>query len=54
MGSKEKIKDEVGAALEALHQKINLVREKVNKLCESTECFGNLQPNNSNKKQTKN
>jgi hypothetical protein len=54
MDSKEKLKEDVGAVLETLHKKINLVKEKVDKLCENTECFGSLRPNNPDKQQTKN
>jgi hypothetical protein len=37
MDSKKKLKDEVQSALLLLHQKIDSLKEKVDKLCESTE-----------------
>jgi len=37
MDPKSKLKDEVRAALLILHQKIDSLKEKVDKLCESTE-----------------
>jgi hypothetical protein len=37
MDPKTNLKDEVRAALLALHQKIDSLKEKVDKLCKSTE-----------------
>ena len=37
MDPKNSLKDEVRAALLILHQKIDSLKEKVEKLCESTE-----------------
>jgi len=49
MDSKKNIKGEVGAVLEALTQKINSIKEQVDKLCENTECFENLCDKSSSK-----
>ena len=40
--SKEKLKKEVESALIILHEKIDSLKEKVDKLCESSGCFKNL------------
>ena len=37
MDAKTNLKDDVRSALQKLHQKIDLLKEKVDKLCESTE-----------------
>jgi len=37
MDSKKNLKDEVKSALLLLHQKIDSLKEKVDKMCESTE-----------------
>ena len=39
MDSKKTIKEEVELALQNLHQKIDSLKEKVDKLCETTGCF---------------
>jgi|TARA_R110000765_G_scaffold326160_1_gene417542 hypothetical protein len=42
MDSKEKIKKDVELALRTLHQTIDSLKEKVDKLCESTGCFNTV------------
>jgi len=54
MDSKNKLKEDVGAALEALTKKINSIKEQVDKLCESTECFDSLSKKCPPKKDSKN
>ena len=39
MDSKKKLQKDVELALRALHQTIDLLKEKVDKLCESSRCF---------------
>ena len=39
MDSKKNIKEEVESVLKGLHQKIDFLKEKVEKLCETTGCF---------------
>tara|TARA_R110000824_G_scaffold24661_1_gene86600 strand:- start:377 stop:538 length:162 start_codon:yes stop_codon:yes gene_type:complete len=39
MDSKEKMQKDVESALRTLHQTIDSLKEKVDKLCESSGCF---------------
>lgn len=53
MDSKDEIQKSVAEVLQTLHQKIDSIKEKVEKLCESTECFESLpvrKTNNETKK----
>tara|TARA_R110000824_G_scaffold142054_1_gene308951 strand:+ start:7336 stop:7494 length:159 start_codon:yes stop_codon:yes gene_type:complete len=49
MDPKPNLKDEVRTALLKLHQKIDSLKEKVDKLCESTENCGGAPPGPSTK-----
>lgn len=52
MNSKKTFKKEIEYALKGLHQKIDSMKEKVDKLCETTGCFGatELEPPKKDKK----
>ena len=39
MDSKKNLKKEVELVLAALHKKIDFLKEKVDKLCETTDCW---------------
>ena len=39
MDPKDDLKDDVRAVLRKLHQKLDSLKEKVDKLCETTNCF---------------
>ena len=49
MDSKKKVKDEVELALMNLHQKLDSLKEKVDKLCESSGCFKTIASKDSKK-----
>ena len=49
MDSKKKVKDEVELALMSLHQKLDSLKEKVDKLCESSGYFKTIASENSKK-----
>jgi hypothetical protein len=54
MDPKNRIKDDVEAALLKLHQKIDFLQQKVEKLCESTqECRESQPMNHSKEKKSK-
>jgi len=40
MKTKKNMKDEIELTLKTLHKKIDSMKEKVDKLCETTDCFG--------------
>tara|TARA_Y100000034_G_C6579998_1_gene251605 strand:- start:77 stop:235 length:159 start_codon:yes stop_codon:yes gene_type:complete len=44
MNAKKTVQKEVESTLKALQQKIDHIKEKVDKLCESTECFESIPP----------
>jgi hypothetical protein len=46
MKSKKTIKDEIELTLKVLQEKIDSMKEKVDKLCETTDCFGTVKKNN--------
>ena len=53
MDSKKKLQKDVELALRTLHQTIDSLKEKVDKLCESSGCFGTVAPLNKSKKDEK-
>jgi len=53
MDSKKKLQEEVEVVLRTLHQTIDSLKEKVDKLCESTGCFGHSPVTESSKKDKK-
>jgi hypothetical protein len=49
MDSKKKLQKDVELALRVLHQTIDLLKEKVDKLCESSGCFKSPKDGDKNK-----
>ncbi len=50
MKSKKIIKDEIELTLKALQEKIHSMKEKVDKLCEATDCFSSAKEDNTHDK----
>tara|TARA_R110002020_G_scaffold56722_1_gene156713 strand:- start:29 stop:190 length:162 start_codon:yes stop_codon:yes gene_type:complete len=53
MDSKKKLQKDVELALRMLHQTIDSLKEKVDKLCESSGCFDAVAPPDKSKKDEK-
>jgi hypothetical protein len=49
MDSKKNLKEEVELALLNLHEKIDFLKEKVDKLCETSGCFKSTYPPDDSK-----
>jgi len=53
MDSKKKVKNDVELALRSLHATLDSLKEKVDKLCESSGCFETVAKPNTSKKKKK-
>ena len=53
MGVKKNLKQEVELVLRALEEKIDSLQEKVEKLCENTDCWGDLDSKDANRESKK-
>ena len=53
MDSKKNISQEVQYVLEQMHQKIDSLKEKVDKLCETTNCLEELRKKTNTKESDK-
>jgi hypothetical protein len=53
MNTKKKIKEEVELALLALHEKIDFLRARVDKLCDATDACKKDPPGSSSQKEIK-
>jgi hypothetical protein len=56
MGANEKTRETVESILAELHAKIDTLKERVEKLCETTDCLGTIEQNagSTKKKNVKN